>query len=163
MKKTLYLLSGLPGSGKSTWAARLMMAAHPETAIWHSRDKIRFGLLGETDNYFACEDKVVSLWHKGLQASLDAPFIKVIIADATHLSDRSRNRTLKGLNLPTGTEVINVVFDVPIEVCKERNAKREGRERVPDSAIDKMFKAFKMPNNGYKTIVINEEGEKVNG
>lgn len=163
MKKTLYLLSGLPGSGKSTWAAKLVATAHPETAIWHSRDKIRFKFLGETDNYFAHEDEVTSSWIKGLQASIDAPFIKVIIADATHLSDKARRRTIQNLKLNPDVEVINVVFDVPIEVCKQRNAQRTGWEKVPDSAINQMYKAFKMPNNGYKTIIVNEKGEESNG
>lgn len=161
MKKTLYLLSGLPGSGKSTYAAKLVATANPETAIWHSRDKIRFKLLDETDNYFEHEDEVINLWHQGLQESLDAPYVKYIIADATHLTDRSRNRTLSGLKIPTGTEVINVVFDVPLEECLRRNALRTGRERVSEKVIKRMWRGFHMPDNGYRTVIVYQDGKEL--
>lgn len=157
--KTLYLLSGPSGSGKSTWARHFLHSAEPETAIWHSRDKIRFAMLKEGENYFAHEDEVYELFIEAIQASLNHPFRKDIIVDQTNLSDKARNKLLAHLEIDPDVEIMNVVFDVPLRVCLERNAQRTGREKVPNSVIRRMFYSFKFPENGYKTIIINEKGE----
>lgn len=152
--KTLFLASGIPASGKSTWCKARLMDAEPETAIWHSRDEIRFALLKDGDNYFAYEDDVVKLWIKAIQASINDPFITEIYVDATHLNDRAREKTLRQLILTPDVEIVNVAFDTPLEACLQRNSQRTGRARVPDNIIRRMFKNFHMPNNNYKTIVI---------
>ena len=38
-----------------------------------------------------------------------------------------------------------MVFDVPLEILKEWNQLREGRARVPDSAIENMYYNFSEP------------------
>lgn len=159
MKRTLYLLSGLPGSGKSTWAVKQVEASEPGTAKWISRDATRFLLLDENDNYFAHEDKVFKIFIMLINDAIQDSTIQTIIADATHLNDRSREKTLSQLNFLSSLEVVNVIFDVPFEVCLERNAQRTGRAFVPEKVIKRMNYGFKMPNNGYKTIIINEKGE----
>lgn len=157
--KTLYLLSGIPGSGKSTWAAKQIAALEPGTADWISRDKLRFLLLEDEDEYFSHEDEVFDLFIQLINTGIRDSSVKTIIADATHLNSRSRHKTLSHLELNPDVEVINVVFDVPFEVCLKRNAQRTGRARVPDKVVKRMMFGFKMPNNGYKTIIIDEKGE----
>lgn len=156
MKKTLYLMSGIPASGKSTWCKARLTDAEPETAIWHSRDEIRFALLKDGDNYFAYEDDVVKLWIKAIQASINDPFIKNIYVDATHLNDRSREKTLRQLTLTPDVKVVNMVFDIPLHICLERNEQRTGLAHVPKSVIRRMYYSFHMPDNGYETIVVKE-------
>lgn len=159
MKKCLYMLSGLPACGKSTWAQNFLNSNKIETTNWHSRDKIRFDLLGDNDNYFAYEDEVYDLFVSSIQDSLNSSFITNIIVDQTNLNDGARNKLLSYLKLSPEVEIINVVFDVPIEVCKARNARRTGRARVPDSVVENMAKSFRMPKR-HKTIVINERGDE---
>lgn len=159
MKKTLYLLSGLPGSGKSTWARQLLESLEPETAAWVSRDMIRFAMIKNDEDYFSHEDEVFENFIKGINAFIKHPFIQAIIVDATHLNDKSRNKVLSHLELNPEVEVINAVFDVPLQVCLQRNAGRTGRARVSDNVIKRMNYTFSMPNNSYKTIIINEKGE----
>lgn len=161
MKKILYLLSGISGSGKSTWARKKLHEFEPETAAWYSRDMIRFSKLKDGEDYFAHEDYVFDLFIQAINAGIEDPFTKHIIADATHLTDWARNKTLQKLNLNPDVEVINVVFNVPLHVCLQRNALRTGRECVPERVVKKMYYGFKMPNNGYKTIIVNEEGVEV--
>lgn len=160
MKKTLWLLSGIPASGKSTWARRFLNSAESEMAIWHSRDMIRFNMLKEGEDYFAHEDEVYELFVKGIQASLNHPFRKDIIVDQTNLNDKARNKLLSHVEIESDVEIVNVVFDVPLHVCLERNAQRTGREKVPNSVIRRMFYSFQYPENGYRTIIINEKGEE---
>lgn len=160
MKKTLWLLSGIPASGKSTWARQFLHSVEPEMAIWHSRDMIRFAMLKEDEDYFAHEDEVYELFIEGIQASLDHPFRKDIIVDQTNLNDKARNKLLSYLKIDPDVEIVNVIFDVPLHVCLERNAQRTGREKVPNSVIRRMFYSFKYPENGYKIIIINEKGEE---
>lgn len=149
-------MSGIPASGKSTWCKTRLTDAEPETAIWHSRDMIRFSILQDGEDYFAHEDEVVKLWIRAIQASIDNPFIKEIYVDATHLNDRSREKTLRQLTLPENITVVNVVFRVPMHICLQRNMQRTGRELVPEKALRRMYYAFQMPNNGYETIVVKE-------
>lgn len=157
--KTLYLLSGPSGSGKSTWARQFLNSAEPETAIWHSRDKIRFAMLKEGEDYFAHEDEIYKLFIEAIQTSLNHPFRRDIIVDQTNLNDKARNKLLSHLKINSDVEIMNVVFDVPLHVCLERNAQRTGREKVSNSVIRRTFYSFKYPENGYKTIIINEKGE----
>ena len=50
-----------------------------------------------------------------------------------------------------------VVFDVPVEVCLERNRQRTGRAVVPDHVIQKMAISFYPPNDPY-TIYVDQNG-----
>lgn len=159
MKKTLWILCGIAGSGKSTWARQFLHSAEPETAIWHSRDMIRFAMLKENESYFAHEDEVYELFIKAIQTSLNNENLKDIIIDQTNLTDKARNKLFSHLEINPDVEIINVVFDVPLEACLQHNAQRTSRERVPDSVIKRMFYSFKYPENGYKTVIINEKGE----
>lgn len=161
MKKILYLLSGISGSGKSTWARKKLHEFEPETAAWYSRDMIRFSKLKDGEDYFAHEDYVFNLFIRAINAGIKDPFTKRIIADSTCLNDRSRDKVLRRLELNPDVEVINVVFSVPLHVCLQRNALRTGRECVPEKVIRRMYKSFSMPDNGYKTIIVNEEGVEV--
>ena len=41
--------------------------------------------------------------------------------------------------------LICVRFNVPIEVCKYRNSLREGRAKVPEDVINKMYQRYSYP------------------
>ena len=57
---TLYVLCGIPGSGKSHFCKN-----HKDDAVHVSRDAIRFALLEDDDDYFAHEDEVYEIfWEK---------------------------------------------------------------------------------------------------
>ena len=67
-----------------------------------------------------------------------------VFADATHLNFASRNKTISRINVPV--DEINVVFlDTPLNICIERNAKREGRKFVPETVIKNMYKSIRLP------------------
>lgn len=135
-KSTCYILSGIPGSGKSTWA-RNFMRDHQDW-IYISRDEIRFSLLDDDDDYFAHEELVLTLYHTAIQEAVSAG--KNIIVDATHVSKRPIHKTLNSIPL-SKYNVVLVSFHVPLEICLARNAQRKGRACVPTETIKDMYKS----------------------
>ena len=150
-------MSGLPGSGKSTWVKKQL---NNKGGFWGSRDAMRFSMVSEDEPYFERENEVFNAWITQICEALANPMIEDIYIDATHLNDRSREKTLSRLPKENINKITNVVFLVPIETCLERNAQRTGREVVPEDAIRNMQKSFKMPKK-YSTIYVDAEGNIV--
>ena len=150
-------MSGLPGSGKSTWVKKQL---NNKGGFWASRDAMRFSMVSEDEPYFERENEVFNAWIAQICEALANPMIEDIYIDATHLNDRSREKTLSRLPKENINKITNVVFLVPIETCLERNAQRTGREVVPEDAIRNMQKSFKMPKK-YSTIYVDAEGNIV--
>ena len=140
----LLLLCGIPGSGKSTWAKDFIAN---NDAMLISRDSIRFALLKEGEDYFSHENEVTECFYNMVHKALEANVYDYVIADATHNTGRSRSNALMGIEPHTieGVEIIPVYFNIPIEVCKERNAQREDRARVPNMVIDRMARQRSAP------------------
>ena len=150
-------MSGLPGSGKSTWVKKQL---NNKGGFWASRDAMRFSMVSEDEPYFERENEVFNAWIAQICEALANPMIEDIYIDATHLNDRSREKTLSRLPKENINKITNVVFLVPIETCLERNAQRTGREVVPEDAIRNMQKSFKMPKK-YSTLIVNADGREV--
>ena len=150
----LYLLCGVPGSGKSTWVQKQIDKHNEqnESCIWHSRDAVRFSLLGENEDYFAKEDMVVAQWLGNIQTSIILG-IEHIYVDATHLSPKAREKILNSLCL-MDVAIIPVNFLIPLNTCLERNELRKGigRTYVPRGVIRRMFIQFKPATHTEKFI-----------
>lgn len=157
----LYLLCGIPGSGKSTW---VRAHAKETNGLVVSRDAIRFSFLDEGDDYFAWEDQVWRIFIERINAYLAAG--RDVYADATHLNPKSRTKLLSKLNLKD-VDIYPVVFMVPLMTCIERNMNRTDRARVPNDVIKRMNESFIVPSDNeafvYKQILfVNEKGEMIN-
>lgn len=141
----LLLLCGVPASGKSTWAKNFIAK---NNAVLVSRDAIRFSLLKEGEDYFSHEKEVTETFYKMIYNFLLEGQFDYVLADATHNNSRSRVSALTniGAHLIEDVEIIPVYFDVPIEVCKKRNANRKGLERVPEEVIDRMGRQRTCPS-----------------
>lgn len=156
-QKKVFLLSGPPGSGKSTWV-RTNLTVGSE---WISRDNVRFAILTDEDDYFAHEDDVFDTFINYINQTLENPDIHTIYIDATHLNKRSRNKTLRRVNRKNVGELNCVCFTTPRAVCHARNNLRSGRSKVPATAIDNMFNAYSLPtkDEGFDHIYdVNENG-----
>ena len=162
MAHNLYILSGLPGSGKSTFAKKVLM--QDKSKVYVSRDEIRFSMLDDSDAYFKNEKKVFDEFTlriaEGLFQGHD------VIADATHLNMSSRNKLINALlafHAPFG-KIFLIIMDTPLETCIDRQSMRDGREKVPQNVIENMAKNqnyASLINEKYitKAIVVQEEGE----
>lgn len=141
MKHNLFLMCGIPGSGKSTW-----LKEHNYYNI--SRDKIRFELVKEGEDYFSKEKKVFKTFVRRIQESIDSDTTpKDIYCDATHITQISRNKLLKSLNLDNVGRIAIVVCYPSLEEALRRNKQRTGRSFVPESAIKKMYWNFERPED----------------
>ena len=114
-KGVVILAIGLPGSGKSSWFKR-----HNITPL--SSDLLRALLFDD-----ATEQRFQDLVFSNLRSMLKARLIArrpINYVDATNLTPHERQSWIK-LAKDYGYEVQAVFFDVPVEVCLERNQRRE--------------------------------------
>ena len=119
----IVVLVGLPGSGKSTYLERIGATGLSSDAVrrWLADD--------ETDQ--TIHDRVFQTLRYLLRQRLmiGRP---VTYVDATNLTPQERSPYV-GIGKAFGCEVEAIFFDVPLDVCRQRNA---GRHRVvPDAAM----------------------------
>jgi predicted kinase len=143
-KGVVVLAIGLPGSGKSSWFKR-----HNITAL--STDLLR-SLLFDDANEQRFQDLVFSNLRSMLKARLIArrPLSYV---DATNLTPQERHSWIK-LAKDFQYDVQAVYFDVPLEVCLERNQKRS--RVVGEDVVKRMSAKLKPPTfeEGFTKITV---------
>jgi predicted kinase len=143
-KGVVILAIGLPGSGKSTWFKR-------RDAVPLSSDVIRSMLFDDvTEQRF--QDLVFSTLRSLLRARLVAR-MPLNYVDATNLCPHDRRGWIKMAH-DFGYEVQAVYFDVPTEVCMERNARRN--RVVPEDVMQRMAGKLRAPKfeEGFSKITV---------
>ncbi len=143
-KGAVVLSIGLPGSGKSTWFKR-------HNILPLSSDMVRILLFDDvTEQRY--QDLVFSTLRSMLRARLLAkrPWNYV---DATNLSPHERRSWVK-LAHDFGYEAHAVFFDVPAEVCMERNHRRD--RNVPEDVMRRMASKLRPPKfeEGFAKITV---------
>lgn len=145
----LYVMCGIPGSGKSTWAREHLT----DNDVYVSRDDIRFSFLKEGDDYFSKEDMVWDTFIKSINEALEMGYN--VFADATHINPGSRRKLLNAIKFKEGIDVQVIYIDTPIAEALARNELRKDTNRyVPTSVIKRMAYQFEEPTfeEGFSTI-----------
>jgi len=144
----IVVLVGLPGSGKSTY-----LAQRGEEGL--SSDAIR-RLLADDATDQTIHDRVFQTLRYLLRQrlSIGRP---VTYIDATNLTPEER-RPYIGIGQSYGCEVEAVFFDVPLEVCRDRNARRN--RVVPEDALAKMALKLVPPSavEGFQRVIVVSAG-----
>jgi predicted kinase len=143
-KGYVVLAIGMPGSGKTTWFGRRGI-----TPL--SSDLLRNILFDDVE-----EQRYQGLVFSTLRSLLRARLIARMpwnYVDATNLSIHERRQWIK-MAKSFGYEVQAVFFDVPLEVCLERNAKRD--RSVSEDVMRKMAEKLKPPvfEEGFSKITV---------
>jgi predicted kinase len=138
------LTIGLPGSGKTTWFKRRAV-----TPL--SSDLLRTLLFDDIT-----EQRYQGLVFSTLRSLLRARLIAKMpwnYVDATNLSPHERRQWIK-MAKSFGYDVQAVFFDVPFEVCMERNRRRE--RTVSDEMMQKMAERLRPPSfqEGFSKITV---------
>ena len=155
MNKTLWIMCGAPASGKSWFAKNKLM----KDSNWDyiSRDEVRFSMVKDDEEYFSHETAVFNAFVGKITFALEYGNDN-IIADATHLNWGSRRKLLQALvaYYPIETlDIIPVVIEAKLEDIFERNKLRDGRARVPEETIRRMYKNISDPvKDPYKYTAI---------
>jgi predicted kinase len=143
-KGFVILAIGLPGSGKTTWFGRRGI-----TPL--SSDLLRNILFDDVE-----EQRYQGLVFSTLRSLLRARLIAKMpmnYVDATNLSVHERRQWIK-MSKSFGYEVQAVFFDVPLEVCLERNRSRD--RSVSEEVMRKMAEKLKPPvfEEGFEKITV---------
>ena len=136
---TLYIMCGIPGSGKTYFAHHYLNAD-----VVVSRDVVRYSMLDNDDKYFDHEAEVFNEFVRILVHHLQ--HFNTVVADATHLNIWSRKKLTNAIDkYYKDYRIVYVVCAPSLQVCLYRNGKRTGRALVPEKIVREMFDKFHPP------------------
>lgn len=146
----LYMLIGVPGSGKSTW---IKNHGDPAAMVLSTDDKIEAAAQAQGKTYsevFKDEIKTAtgSMDYDLLRALRDG---RDIIWDQTNITRKSRKTKLS--RIPAAYEKIAVFFPTPQDL-KQRLAGRPGKE-IPEPVVLSMINQLEPPSKdeGFDKII----------
>lgn len=141
---TLYIMVGLPGAGKTTWAK---LNKDKLNSNYISRDEIRNMEDENQKKVYPKEKDIFNEYVNRIQKNIDEN--KNCIADATQIDSKARVKLISNLKLDNNKIVI-VNLKINPNTCALRNEQRSGKACVPRLAILNMAKRLDYVENFYQ-------------
>jgi predicted kinase len=144
MGQRIVILVGIAGCGKSTWLER-------QGIVPISSDALRQLLADDAGDQTIHERVFVTMRYLlRHRLAIGRP---VTYVDATHLTPEERRPYIEIARV-YGCEVEAVLFDVPLEVCRERN--RHRARVVPEDVMERMAARLVRPRaeEGFSKITV---------
>ena len=127
----MYLMIGAPGVGKTYY---IYQHKNPSDIVI-SRDKIRFSIIDEKDSYFSKEKEVYNEFINQINFAIEQNL--TFYVDQTSLNFASRSKLFNRLKQKPD-KIIAIYLKSSLSKILEQNARRSGRELVPEDAVIKM-------------------------
>lgn len=126
---TLFMMIGIPGSGKSTFAKKYL------SGTYLSSDDLR-DELGKIDIW----EEMYVRTEEALRSGED------LIYDATSIKEKDQKTVLE-LAKKYGARSVAYVMLTSFEQCIERNCKRDENRIVPEDVVKRMYNNYEPPTN----------------
>lgn len=158
----LWMLIGVPGSGKSTWVDNQLENCDDPPFIASTDEYIEYIAKSQwktynevfKDNIKAAEKRMYA------QVALATDLDECIIWDQTNLTRKSRAKKL--IMIPDHYDKIAIFFPTPEDIW-ERLIQRENAtgKSIPEHVVRNMMNTIELPEFGEGFIQIRIEGKKV--
>lgn len=153
----IYVLVGIPGSGKSTWMGKFIASSAAPFTVISSDAIIEAKAAAEGLNYSQGFDKFIGAATGACKQNFRTALNnrENIIYDQTNISAKKRRGILS--QLPQEYRKVAVVFDVPDAVLKQRLQDREKAtgKHIPEFVLKDMFSRWEQPSKleGFDEII----------
>lgn len=134
---SLILMIGIPGSGKSTWAARLQQQSG---CLLISTDRIRANLFGDEaiqGSWLLIGREVQRQFQQAVK-QIEAGQAAFAVYDATNTRRRYRRQALAIARSSGFTHITGLWLNPPLAICLERN--RQRLRQVPEDVVQRMYR-----------------------
>jgi predicted kinase len=162
MKPTAYLLVGVPGSGKSTWAEPYLQRDFKLISTDNYIETVAAAAGKTYGEVFKQTIEAATKWMEDCVRDYTAAMFG-IVWDQTNLTMKSRRKKLD-LLLAAGYDVVAVTFEIPDGELKRRREVREAAtgKTIPPSVMESMGATYQRPTRleGFtKVIVVTPVGQ----
>ncbi len=153
---TLYMLVGVPASGKTTWVKNNRgnaLVASSDDYIEQQAEKRNTTYSEVFDEYIkAANTHAIATAKKAFSDNMD------LIWDQTNLTRNGRKNKLK--MVPKDYKKVAIFFPTPHEdILKKRLGSRPGKD-IPDYVVSSMIRTIEKPSKdeGFDEIIVNNGG-----
>jgi predicted kinase len=157
MKPVAYILVGLPGAGKSTWAEPYLAREQYELVSSDFYIDTIAKQMGKTYGDVFKDTIDAATKFVNVQIELFTKFFRNIVWDQTNLTLKSRRGKIDRLRA-AGYEVVAVAFECPAEELKRRREERAAQtgKHIPPSTVEAMTAQYVRPTRveGFDRVII---------